>query len=152
MVRILASAPLEPLTSNSIPDLTPHEYRRLLLCSLVSNLQIDVSCDGECGCFEQIPRHNFLQSRLWFPKSELHFCSSTWLIHSLLLQGRFSEDENRRCELNSQTYAYNFSLMSHVQVPETMLFRRGNAMVRLQGYMSPHELEVCMEYIYVEFN
>lgn len=33
-----------------------------------------------------------------------------------------------------------------------MLFRRGIAMVRLQGYMSPHELEVCMEYIYVEFN
>lgn len=62
MVRILASAPLEPLTSNSIPDRTPHEYRRLLLCSLVSNLQIDVPCVGECGCFEQIPRHNFLQS------------------------------------------------------------------------------------------
>ena len=42
--------------------------------------------------------------------------------------------------------------MSHVQVPETMLFRRGNAMVRLQGYMSSHELEVCMEYNYVEFS
>ena len=62
MVRILASAPLEPLTCNLIPDLTPHEYRRLLLCSLVSNLQTDVPCVGKCGRFEQIPRHSFLQS------------------------------------------------------------------------------------------